>query len=223
MPASRFRPRSGSRARSSLRPCRGSRRPAVSNAGRGGSPRILSSPGAWTGDMQSSARCDRSSSSASAAHDPERRRSSAFTLTWRSRSPGRATCSGNEYSPRSILPGRTFAPRPSGYDPAPVTIVLDVVRREWEQGYRRFEAASRDPLASDRLQRQLEVVTDELRKRIGQTFTLVQLAAAYDVADAWARDVVSEHAATPGWPRTLAMVEDAAFYLYQRGAVDYKP
>jgi hypothetical protein len=104
-----------------------------------------------------------------------------------------------------------------------VTIVLDVVRREWEQGYRRFEAASREPIAGDRLLRQLEVVTDELRKRIGQTFTLDELAAAYDVADAWARDVVSEHAATPGWPRTLAMVEDAAFHLYQRGAVDYKP
>jgi alcohol dehydrogenase class IV len=104
-----------------------------------------------------------------------------------------------------------------------VTIVLDVVRREWEQGYRRFEAASREPVAGDRLRRQLEVVTDELRKRIGQTFTLDELAAAYDDADAWARQVVSEHAATPGWPRTLALVEDAAFYLYQRGAVDYKP
>jgi alcohol dehydrogenase class IV len=104
-----------------------------------------------------------------------------------------------------------------------VTIVLDVMRREWEQGYRRFEAASREPVAGDRLRRQLEVVTDELRKRIGQTFTLDELAAAYDDADAWARQVVSEHAATPGWPRTLALVEDAAFYLYQRGAVDYKP
>ena len=104
-----------------------------------------------------------------------------------------------------------------------MTIVLDVVRREWEQGYRRFEAASREPVAGDRLQRQLEVVTDELRKRIGQTFTLEQLAEAYDNADDWARDVVSERAATPGWPRTLSMVEDAAFHLYQRGAVDYKP
>lgn len=104
-----------------------------------------------------------------------------------------------------------------------MTIVLDVMRREWEQGYRRFEAASREPVAGDRLRRQLEVVTDELRKRIGQTFTLDELAAAYDDADAWARQVVSEHAATPGWPRTLALVEDAAFYLYQRGAVDYKP
>ena len=104
-----------------------------------------------------------------------------------------------------------------------MTIVLDVVRREWEHGYRRFESAARDPVAGDRLQRQLDVVTDELRKRIGQTFTLQELAAAYEVADDWARAVVSEHAATPGWPRTLAMVEEAAFYLYQRGAVDYKP
>jgi ribonuclease HI len=104
-----------------------------------------------------------------------------------------------------------------------VAIVLDVVRREWEEGYRRFEAASRDPVASRRLLAQLDVVTDELRKRIGQTFTLDELATAYERADDWARDAVSEHAATPGWVRNLAMVEDAAFHLYQRGAVDYKP
>ena len=102
-------------------------------------------------------------------------------------------------------------------------VVIDVVRREWEDGYRRFEAASRDPVAADRLRAQLEVVTGELRRRIGQTFTLEQLALAYERADAWARDAVSEHAATPGWPRTLALVEDAAFHLYQRGAVDYAP
>lgn len=104
-----------------------------------------------------------------------------------------------------------------------MTVVIDVVRREWEDGYRRFEAASRDPVAADRLRAQLEVVTGELRRRIGQTFTLEQLALAYERADAWARDAVSEHAATPGWPRTLAVVEDAAFHLYQRGAVDYAP
>lgn len=101
--------------------------------------------------------------------------------------------------------------------------MLDAVRREWEDGYRRFEAASRDPVLADRLSVQLEVVTGELRKRIGQTFTLEQLAAAYERADEWARDAVSEHAATPGWPRNLAAVEDAAFHLYQRGAVDYVP
>jgi hypothetical protein len=73
------------------------------------------------------------------------------------------------------------------------------------------------------LDAQLEVVTGELRRRIGQTFTLEELVAIYDRAESWVRDVVSEHAATPGWPRTLALVEDTAFHLYQRGAVDYKP
>jgi hypothetical protein len=104
-----------------------------------------------------------------------------------------------------------------------VSVAIDVARREWEDGYRRFEAASRDPIAGDRLHAQLEVVTGELRRRIGQTFTLEELVAVYDRAEAWVRDVVSEHAPTPGWPRTLALVEDAAFYLYQRGAVDYTP
>jgi hypothetical protein len=104
-----------------------------------------------------------------------------------------------------------------------VSVVVDVARREWEDGYRRFEAASRDPVVADRLAAQLEVVTGELRRRIGQTFTLEELVALYDRAEAWVRDVVSEHAATPGWPRTLALVEDTAFHLYQRGAVDYKP
>jgi hypothetical protein len=100
---------------------------------------------------------------------------------------------------------------------------LDVVRSEWEDGYRRFQDLSRDRLVADRLGLQLEVVTDELRKRIGQTFTLDQLAVAYQNADDWARAAVSERAATPGWPRTLAIVLDAAFHLYQRGAVDYTP
>jgi hypothetical protein len=104
-----------------------------------------------------------------------------------------------------------------------VSVVIDVARREWEDGYRRFQVASRDPIAGDRLDAQLEVVTGELRRRIGQTFTLEELVAIYDRAESWVRDVVSEHAATPGWPRTLALVEDTAFHLYQRGAVDYKP
>jgi hypothetical protein len=104
-----------------------------------------------------------------------------------------------------------------------VALVLEAVRSEWEDGYRRFQDVSRDRVAAARLSLQLEVVTDELRKRIGQTFTLENLAAAYRGADEWVRDAVSERAPTPGWPRTLAIVQDAAFHLYQRGAVDYKP
>jgi hypothetical protein len=106
---------------------------------------------------------------------------------------------------------------------APVAIVIEAVRQEWEEGYRRFESAAREPVAGERLLAQLEVVTDELRRRIGQTFTLDELAALYERSDSWVRHAISEHAATPGWPRNLAVVEDAAFHLYQRGAVDYSP
>jgi hypothetical protein len=106
---------------------------------------------------------------------------------------------------------------------ARVMLALEVVRSEWEDGYRRFQDLSRDRVAADRLSLQLEVVTDELRKRVGQTFTLEDLAARYAAADEWVRDTVSERAPTPGWPRTLSIVQDAAFHLYQRGAVDYAP
>jgi hypothetical protein len=104
-----------------------------------------------------------------------------------------------------------------------VALVLEVVRSEWEDGYRRFRDLSRDRVAADRLSLQLDVVTDELRKRVGQTFTLEDLAARYAAADEWVRGAVSERAPTPGWPRTLSIVQDTAFHLYQRGAVDYTP
>jgi hypothetical protein len=102
-------------------------------------------------------------------------------------------------------------------------ITVETVRQEWEEGNRRFERALEDPVARDRLLAQLDAVTDELRKRIGQTFTLDDLARSYAAADRWVRDIVEERAATPGWPRTLSIVQDTAFHLYQRGAVDYAP
>ena len=100
---------------------------------------------------------------------------------------------------------------------------LDVVRREWEEGNRRLEAARDDPDVYRRLLEQVDVITEELRKRVGATFTLRQLADVYRDVERWSRDAVAERAASPGWPRTLSLAEDSAFYLYQRGAVDYRP
>ena len=36
-------------------------------------------------------------------------------------------------------------------------------------------------------------------------------------------DAVAERAPYAGWPRDLAVVEDAAFHLYARGALDFQP
>ncbi len=100
---------------------------------------------------------------------------------------------------------------------------LDSVRRDWEEGYRRLEVASRSEAQEEILRHQFEVVSAELRRRVGGTFTLVMLAAVYARSDAWTRQVIEEQAGTPGWARSVAMVSDAAFYVYARGAVDYRP
>lgn len=100
---------------------------------------------------------------------------------------------------------------------------LESARRDWADGNRRLGEARRDPVQLERLHRQVDVLTNELRRRVGATFTLSELAAAYVGADAWARLAVEEHAGTPGWPRTLTVATDAAFHLYARGAIDYAP
>ncbi len=100
---------------------------------------------------------------------------------------------------------------------------LESARREWEDAYSRLEEAARDPAHAEQLRLQLEVITGELRKRVGSSFTLGALATEYRHADSWAWGAVSERAPAPGWPRTVSVVEGAAFHLYARGAVDYVP
>jgi hypothetical protein len=104
-------------------------------------------------------------------------------------------------------------------------MVTDVrrVRREWQEGHARLLEEARDPVAAERLYAQVEAVTAQLRRRVGAVFELAELADAYAKSETWVREAVAEHAATPGWPRTLAAVGDAAFHLYSRGAVDYTP
>lgn len=100
---------------------------------------------------------------------------------------------------------------------------VDLVRDDWEAGYRRFELASRDDARAAMLAAHVDLISAELRRRVGSTFTLEMLAEAYVGADAWVRQAIEEQAPSPGWARTIAMVEDAAFHVYARGAVDYAP
>ena len=103
-----------------------------------------------------------------------------------------------------------------------VTADVEIARLEWEDAYRALAEAARDPAVEEGLRVQLEAVTSELRRRVGGTFTLRELADEYGRADIWARDALAKGAA-PGWPRTLSLVEGAAFHRYSRGAVDYAP
>jgi hypothetical protein len=102
---------------------------------------------------------------------------------------------------------------------------VELARQQWDEGRRRIEDLRRaNPDAYRRMTTQVELVTDELRKRVGQMFTLAELAEHYGGADDWARDVlldaVQEEEAPP--PDT-ATVADAAFYQYAYLASDYEP
>ena len=100
---------------------------------------------------------------------------------------------------------------------------LESARREWDEAYGRFERETRDPSRAAELHGSLTTVTNELRRRLGSTYTLAELAAVYRGADDWARHAVGENPPGPGWVRTLSIVEGAAFLLYSRGAVDFEP
>ena len=99
---------------------------------------------------------------------------------------------------------------------------VDTTRVEWERAYRDLEEVARDPAQEHRVRAELDAIVSELRKRIGGAYTMSELVDAYGGADLWAREVLAE-LGVPGWPRTLTLVEGAAFYLYSRGAVDYAP
>ena len=97
-----------------------------------------------------------------------------------------------------------------------------LVQQEWEEGNRRLEAERSDRRRYETLLQQIEIVTAELRKQVGQTYTLAELAGSYRESERWAREAVQERAPSAGWPRDLALVLAAAYYAYQRGASDYQ-
>ena len=86
---------------------------------------------------------------------------------------------------------------------------------QWEEGERRVrETGGRDRA---RLERAVGVVLDELRRRLGSSFTLEELAGFYAGGVDWAAEIAQRE-----WPRAdSSWVVDAAFGRYARGAVNF--
>jgi hypothetical protein len=104
-------------------------------------------------------------------------------------------------------------------------MMLASARQQWEEGRRRLDAVGAETARGRHLWLLVEAVLAELRRRVGQTFTLAELAVAYDGSEDWVRDVVRRSApprARAGI-RDAALVQDAAFAHYARGASDYSP
>jgi hypothetical protein len=86
---------------------------------------------------------------------------------------------------------------------------------QWQEGERRVREAP-EPERAD-LERAAEIVLDELRRRLGSTFVLDELAAHYGEGTDWATELATRYAAGSD----AASVVDAAFARYAREASNY--
>ncbi|MBX5470403.1 MAG: hypothetical protein IRZ21_10950 [Thermoleophilaceae bacterium] len=86
---------------------------------------------------------------------------------------------------------------------------------QWREGERRVREAAESERAD--LDRALFEVVDELRRRLGSTFTVEELASFYASGVDWAYEVAQRRA--PGVES--AWVADAAFAQYAREASNY--
>jgi hypothetical protein len=100
---------------------------------------------------------------------------------------------------------------------------VELARQQWQDGNRRLEHTRGDRGRYRRLVAGTELVVGALRQRVGQNFTLDELAAAYQGADDWVRELLEEAEPDEGVLVEPGTVTDAAFHVYARGAVDYRP
>ena len=90
---------------------------------------------------------------------------------------------------------------------------------EWRAGERRVEEAA--PGERHAMERVVEAIVAELRRRIGITFTVDELACLYDQGTDWCLGVAQRVEPEAPWAWDAAVVADAAFHRFLRGATDY--
>jgi hypothetical protein len=98
-----------------------------------------------------------------------------------------------------------------------------MARQEWAEGNRRLEAQRGDPRLYRLLHAQVDALLEQLRRRIGATYTLGELADEYRRSDSWVLETIEQLPSASRWWPGLTTAMDAAFYLYARGAQDYRP
>jgi hypothetical protein len=100
-----------------------------------------------------------------------------------------------------------------------VSYAVETAVLQWEEGFRRLEAARSDASLYRALGRAVVEVQDELRKRLGSTFSVAELASLYREAGDWTLDPFVQTSESPA--ADSSTVVDAAFYLYMREAADF--
>jgi hypothetical protein len=90
---------------------------------------------------------------------------------------------------------------------------------QWQQGERRLGRAPQEhkPL----LERVIEALVAELRRRLGGRFAAQELVELYEAGTSWCLQVAMKLAPEDPWAWEATIVADAAFARYLREASDY--
>ncbi|HZQ65758.1 MAG TPA: hypothetical protein VFA66_11080 [Gaiellaceae bacterium] len=104
-----------------------------------------------------------------------------------------------------------------------MSTLVEIARQEWAEGNRRLEAERGDPERYHRLHAQVDVIVEQLRRRVGGTYTLDELAAEYRRSEAWVLETVDALPPAARWLPGVTTATEAAFHRYALGAQDYTP
>jgi hypothetical protein len=102
-----------------------------------------------------------------------------------------------------------------------VAYPLDNALFQWEEGARRLRELSADPRTARTAARAVEAIREELRRRIGPTFTAQQLADLYGRGTDWCLEAARNADPMAAVDLDPQAIVDGAFFDYLRGAKDY--
>jgi hypothetical protein len=98
---------------------------------------------------------------------------------------------------------------------------LDNALFQWEEGASRLRELSAEPRAARTAYRAVDAIREELRRRIGPTFSAQELAELYASGTDWALEAARHAAPMEAVDLDTEAIIDGAFFLYLRGAKDY--
>jgi hypothetical protein len=90
---------------------------------------------------------------------------------------------------------------------------------QWQQGERRLKASPAE--RASLLERVIDALVAELRRRLGGRFSTEELVNLYDGGTSWCLQVAMKQAPEDPWAWEAGVVVDAAFARYLREAADY--
>ena len=90
---------------------------------------------------------------------------------------------------------------------------------QWQQGERRLKGAPDEQRVL--LERVIDALVAELRRRLGGRFSTAELVELYDGSSSWCQRIAMTVAPQAPWAWEAGVVIDAAFGRYVREASDY--